>query len=72
MAKLAILDHSPKKRVIIADVSDEQVKKLNVEYEGDFDAWFVEEGFEGQLGLPAAQIDYMWIGEENVITTVLK
>lgn len=72
MAKLAILDHSPQKRVIMADVSDEQVKKLNGEYEGDFDAWFVEEGFEGQLGLDAAHMDYMWLENDNIINAVLK
>ncbi len=66
MTKLAILDFVST-RLLIVDVCDEQVKKLNDEYDNDTESWLCEEGFEDKLEIDISSIQYMWLGDDGVV-----
>lgn len=59
MAKLAILDFMST-RLLIADVCEEQVKKLENEYSNDTESWLCEEGLDDKLEINVNSIQYMW------------
>jgi hypothetical protein len=66
MAKLAILDFTST-RLLIVDVCDEQVQKLDDEYDNDTESWLCEEGLETKLGIDISNIQYMWLGDDELV-----
>lgn len=66
MAKLVILDFTST-RLLIVDVCEEQVEKLENEYENDTESWLCEEGFEAKLEIDISNIHYMWLDDSETI-----
>ncbi len=66
MAKLAILDFTTT-RVLIVDVCEEQVEKLENEYDNDTESWLCEEGLEAKLEIDISNIQYMWLDDNETI-----
>lgn len=66
MAKLVILDFwGP--RLLIVDVCDEQVQKLNDKYDNDTEWWLCEEELDVKLGIDVNNIQYMWLDDNETI-----
>ena len=66
MAKLVILDFTST-RLLIVDVCDEQVQKLDDEYDNDTESWLCEEGLEAKLEIDISNIHYMWLDDSETI-----
>lgn len=66
MAKLAILDFN-NQEVVILDVSEEQLEKLEDQYDDDTEAWFSGEGLEEKLCVSIDSDNYMWLEDECAV-----
>ena len=66
MAKLVILDFTTT-RVLIVDVCEELVEKLENEYDNDTESWLCEEGLEAKLEIDISNIYYMWLDDSETI-----
>ncbi len=64
MAKLAILD-SVSNRVLLVDVSEEQVKKLADDYDSNTYDWLCEEGLDDKLEINIDCINYLWLDDDD-------
>lgn len=66
MAKLAILDFTTS-RVLIVDVCEELMEKLENEYDNDTESWLCKEGLEAKFEIDISNIHYMWLdGSETI------
>lgn len=66
MAKLAILDFTST-RLLVVDVSDEQVQKLDDEYDNDTESWLCGEELDAKLGIDISNIQYMWLEDDGLV-----
>lgn len=66
MAKLVILDFTTT-RVLIVDVCEELVEKLENEYDNDTESWLCEEVLEAKLEIDISNIHYMWLDDSETI-----
>ena len=66
MAKLAILDFVST-RLLIVDVCEEQMEKLENEYDNETESWLCEEGLENKLEIDISNIHYMWLDDSETI-----
>lgn len=66
MAKLVILDFTTTS-VLIVDVCEELVEKLENEYDNDTESWLCEEGLEAKLEIDISNIYYMWLDDSETI-----
>ena len=66
MAKLVILDFTTT-RVLIVDVCEELVEKLENEYDNDTESWLCEEGLEAKLEIDISNIHYMWLEDDGLV-----
>lgn len=62
MGRLVILSNMPNE-VIILNVSDEQEKRLEEQYDSDTESWLSEEGIEDKVGFNMSNCSYMWMDE---------
>ena len=69
MAKLAILDFVST-RVLLVDVCEEQMKKLNNEYDSNTYDWLCEEGLDDKLEINIDCINYMWLDDDETVQNV--
>jgi len=69
MAKLAILDYKNTK-VLVVDVCEEQVKKLEDIYDNDTYYWLCEEGIDDKLEISINNIDYLWLDDNEPIKNI--
>lgn len=66
MAKLAILDYNST-RALIVDVCEEQMEKLENDYDSNTEDWLSEEGLDDELEIRINDIHYMWLdGSETI------
>lgn len=71
MAKLAILDYATT-RVLVVDVCEEQMKKLEDDYDDNTEDWLCEENLDDKLGIDIDNIHYMWLdGDETIQNLVV-
>ena len=66
MAKLAILDFVST-RVLLVDVCEEQMKKLDNDYDSNTYDWLCEEGLDDKLEINIDCINYMWLDDDETI-----
>jgi hypothetical protein len=66
MAKLAILD-SVSTRVLVVDVCEEQMEKLENDYDNNTEDWLSEEGLDDKLEISINDIHYMWLDDSETI-----
>lgn len=66
MAKLVILDFTTT-RVLIVDVCEELLEKLENEYDNDTEYWLCEEGLSAKLEIDISNIHYMWLDNSETI-----
>lgn len=66
MAKLVILDFTTT-RVLIVDVCEELVEKLENEYDNDTESWLCKEGLEDKFEIDISNIHYMWLDDSETI-----
>lgn len=62
MGRLIICSNCPNE-VIILNVSPEQEKKLEEQYDDDTEVWLSEESIEDKLGISMSDCTYMWMDE---------
>ena len=66
MAKLAILDYNST-RVLVVDVCEQQMEKLENDYDSDTEDWLSEEGLDDELEISINDIHYIWLdGSETI------
>lgn len=66
MAKLAILDYNST-RVLVVDVCEAQMEKLENDYDSNTEDWLSEEGLDDELGISINDIHYMWFDDSETI-----
>ena len=66
MAKLAILDYNST-RVLVVDVCEEQMEKLENDYDSNTEDWLSEEGLDDKLEISINNIHYMWLDDNETI-----
>ena len=66
MAKLAILDYSST-RVLVVDVCEAQMEKLENDYDNNTEDWLSEEGLDDKLEISINDIHYMWLDDSETI-----
>ena len=69
MAKLAILDFVST-RVLLVDVCEEQMKKLDSKYESNTYDWLCEEGLDDKLEINIDCINYMWLDDDETVQNI--
>lgn len=69
MAKLAILDFVST-RVLLVDVCEEQMKKLDKDYDSNTYDWLCEEGLDDKLEINIDCINYMWLDDDETVQNV--
>lgn len=69
MAKLAILDFVST-RVLLVDVCEEQMKKLDNDYDSNTYDWLCEEGLDDKLEINIDCINYMWLDDDETVQNV--
>ena len=66
MAKLAILDYNST-RVLVVDVCEAQMEKLENDYDSNTEDWLSEEGLDDELGISINDIHYIWLDDSETI-----
>jgi hypothetical protein len=66
MAKLAILDYNST-RVLVVDVCEAQMEKLENDYDSNTEDWLSEEGLDDKLEISINDIHYMWLDDSVTI-----
>ena len=66
MAKLAILDYNST-RVLVVDVCEAQMEKLENDYDSNTEDWLSEEGLDNELEISINNIHYMWLDDNETI-----
>lgn len=66
MAKLAILDYNST-RVLVVDVCEAQMEKLENDYDSNTEDWLSEEGLDDELEISINDIHYMWFDDSETI-----
>lgn len=66
MAKLAILDYNST-RVLVVDVCEAQMEKLENDYDSNTEDWLSEEGLDDKLEISINNIHYMWLDDSETI-----
>ena len=66
MAKLAILDYNST-RVLVVDVCEAQMEKLENDYDSNTEDWLSEEGLDDELEISINDIHYMWLDDNETI-----
>jgi hypothetical protein len=66
MAKLAILDYNST-RVLVVDVCEEQMEKLENDYDNNTEDWLSEEGLDDKLEISINDIHYIWLDDSETI-----
>ena len=66
MAKLAILDYNST-RVLVVDVCEAQMEKLENDYDSNTEDWLSEEGLDDELEISINNIHYMWLDDSETI-----
>jgi hypothetical protein len=66
MAKLAILDYNST-RVLVVDVCEAQMEKLENDYDNNTEDWLSEEGLDDKLEISINDIHYMWLDDSETI-----
>ena len=66
MAKLAILDYNST-RVLVIDVCEAQMEKLENDYDSNTEDWLSEEGLDDELEISINNIHYMWLDDSETI-----
>lgn len=66
MAKLAILDYNST-RVLVVDVCEAQMEKLENDYDSNTEDWLSEEGLDDKLEISINDIHYMWLDNSETI-----
>jgi hypothetical protein len=66
MAKLAILDYNST-RVLVVDVCEAQMEKLENDYDSNTEDWLSEEGLDDKLEISINDIHYMWLDDSETI-----
>lgn len=66
MAKLAILDYNST-RVLVVDVCEAQMEKLENDYDSSTEDWLSEEGLDDKLEISINNIHYMWLDDNETI-----
>lgn len=66
MAKLAILDYNST-RVLVVDVCEAQMEKLENDYDSNTEDWLSEEGLDDELEISINDIHYMWLDDSETI-----
>ena len=66
MAKLAILDYNST-RVLVVDVCEAQMEKLENDYDNNTEDWLSEEGLDDKLEISINDIHYMWLNDSETI-----
>ena len=66
MAKLAILDYNST-RVLVVDVCEAQMEKLENDYDNNTEDWLSEEGLDDKLEININDIHYMWLDDSETI-----
>lgn len=66
MAKLAILDYATT-RVLLVDVCEQQMEKLENDYDNDTEYWLSEEALELKLQISINNIHYMWLDDNETV-----
>ena len=66
MAKLAILDYNST-RVLVIDVCEAQMEKLENDYDSSTEDWLSEEGLDDKLEISINNIHYMWLDDSETI-----
>ena len=66
MAKLAILDYNST-RVLVIDVCEAQMEKLENDYDSNTEDWLSEEGLDDKLEISINDIHYMWLDDSETI-----
>jgi len=66
MAKLAILDYNST-RVLVVDVCEVQMEKLENDYDSNTEDWLSEEGLDDKLEISINNIHYMWLDDSETI-----
>lgn len=69
MAKLAILDYATT-RVLVVDVCEQQMEKLENDYDSNTEIWLSEEGLDDKLEISINNIHYMWLDDNETIQNV--
>jgi hypothetical protein len=69
MAKLVILDFVST-RVLVVDVCEEQMEKLDNEYDNNTCDWLCEEGLDEKLEINTNCIYYMWLDDSETIQNI--
>ena len=66
MAKLAILDYNST-RVLVVDVCEQQMEKLENDYDNNTEDWLSEEGLDDELEISINDIHYIWLDDSETI-----
>lgn len=66
MAKLAILDYNST-RVLVIDVCEAQMEKLENDYDSNTEDWLSEEGLDNELEISINDIHYIWLDDSETI-----
>lgn len=66
MAKLAILDYNST-RVLVVDVCEAQMEKLENDYDSNTEDWLSEEGLDDELEISINDIHYIWLDDSETI-----
>ena len=66
MAKLAILDYNST-RVLVVNVCEAQMEKLENDYDSNTEDWLSEEGLDDELEISINDIHYMWLDDSETI-----
>lgn len=66
MAKLAILDYNST-RVLVVDVCEAQMEKLENDYDNNTEDWLSEEGLDDKLEISINDIHYIWLDDSETI-----
>lgn len=69
MAKLAILDFVST-RVLLVDVCEGQMEKLEKQYDDNTYDWLCEEGLDDKLEINIDCINYMWLDDDETVQNV--